>query len=79
MPPQTPNLPAVVQPGDLLTTRQVAKRHPHLSESWLAHARITGDGPPFRKLGRRVLYVASEVDGWLSSLPLRQSTSQRAA
>jgi hypothetical protein len=24
-----------------------------------------GDSPPFRKIGRRVIYVRSEVDNWL--------------
>lgn len=35
---------------------------------------VTGDGPPFRKHGRRVLYHRDEMDAW-SEAQTRQSTS----
>ncbi|WP_018242533.1 helix-turn-helix transcriptional regulator [Rhizobium leguminosarum] len=37
------------------------------SPSWLNHARQTGDGPPYRKVGRSVLYHVEDVDRWLES------------
>lgn len=37
------------------------------SASWLNHARQTGDGPPYRKVGRSVLYHVEDVDRWLES------------
>src|SRR6516162_2970328 len=36
--------------------------------------RLTGEGPPYRKVGRLVIYDLDEVDSWLDS-GLRQSTS----
>src|SRR6516165_7476983 len=35
-----------------------------LSKSTLEKQRITGSGPPFRKLGRRVLYAIGDLDTW---------------
>lgn len=28
------------------------------------------DGPPYRRMGRRILYLRSEVEGWLAALPM---------
>jgi predicted DNA-binding transcriptional regulator AlpA len=36
-----------------------------LSTSTLAKLRLTGDGPPFIKLGRRVVYRLSDLEKWL--------------
>jgi hypothetical protein len=49
-----------------------------LSESTLEKGRISGYGPPFRKLGRRVLYAIGDLDTWADSCR-RQSTSEVAA
>jgi excisionase family DNA binding protein len=49
-----------------------------LSKSTLEKGRISGNGPPFRKLGRRVLYTISDLDAWADNCR-RQSTSERAA
>jgi len=38
-----------------------------LSASTLAKKRMTGDGPPYFKLGRKVLYDTKILDGWLDS------------
>jgi predicted DNA-binding transcriptional regulator AlpA len=38
-----------------------------VSESWLNKARLIGSGPPFMKLGRRVLYDPADIESWLSS------------
>lgn len=45
-----------------------------LSESSLEKRRISGDGPPFIKIGRRVLYYPSDIHRWLASKK-RVSTS----
>ena len=47
-----------------------------LSTSWLAKARMRGDGPPYVKLGRSVRYRESDLIQWLKSRA-RQSTSER--
>lgn len=39
----------------------------HLSESKLAKMRMTGAGPAFLKLGRKVLYTPDDLDAWLAS------------
>jgi predicted DNA-binding transcriptional regulator AlpA len=37
------------------------------SLSWLAKARMKGEGPPYIKFGRSVRYSAIAVQGWLKS------------
>ena len=49
-----------------------------LSTSFLNRARLTGDGPVFLKLGRKVAYDPSDLDVWLASRR-RQSTSDAVA
>lgn len=47
-----------------LTTKDAA---PYLgvSEDFLKHARITGKGPAFVKIGRKVLYRQVDLDAYL--------------
>ncbi len=47
-----------------------------LSESSLEKRRVSGDGPPFIKIGRRVLYYPSDIRRWLESKK-RVSTSDK--
>ena len=49
-----------------------------LSERTLERMRVTGDGPPFVKAGRRVLYRTGDLDQWIASR-LRRSTSEEAS
>jgi excisionase family DNA binding protein len=49
-----------------------------LSERTLERMRVTGDGPPFVKAGRRVLYRPDDIDAWIASR-VRTSTSDTAA
>jgi predicted DNA-binding transcriptional regulator AlpA len=49
-------------------------RHLRLSNSWLAKSRLTGDGPPFIKAGRSVLYDLADLDEWMCARK-RTSTS----
>jgi predicted DNA-binding transcriptional regulator AlpA len=41
--------------------------------------RLSGDGPPFIRLGRLVRYRRSEVEAWLAAIPTLRSTSQADA
>lgn len=46
-----------------------------LSTSLLNKARVYGGGPPYLKIGRRVLYEVAELENWLAS-KRRGSTSE---
>jgi predicted DNA-binding transcriptional regulator AlpA len=59
----------------LLTEREAAD-FLRLSQSWLAKARMRGDGPPYMKLGRAVRYGKLALLGWTRSIE-RRSTSER--
>jgi excisionase family DNA binding protein len=57
----------------VLTTPQAA-RHLGLSPATLETLRTRGGGPPFVKLGRRVVYRREDLDIWLARR-VRTSTS----
>jgi predicted DNA-binding transcriptional regulator AlpA len=59
----------------LLTPKETAQ-FLRVSESWLAKARMHGDGPPFVKFGRAVRYRETDLVRWLKSRA-RLSTSER--
>ena len=48
------------------------------AESTFEKLRVTGDGPPFIKIGRTVVYDLDDLDHWLSSKK-RTSTSDAGA
>jgi predicted DNA-binding transcriptional regulator AlpA len=48
----------------LLTPKEAAKLF-KISLSWLAKARMKGDGPPFVKLGRPIRYSEADLLQWL--------------
>jgi len=58
----------------LLTPKEVAN-FLRLSVSWLAKARMRGDGPPYVKLGRAIRYRKGALVQWLRSRQ-RLSTSE---
>ncbi|MAZ03669.1 MAG: hypothetical protein CMN56_11080 [Sneathiella sp.] len=58
----------------VLNAGQVAEQL-GLSESTLAKMRLSGDGPPYSKLGRRVVYRPEDIDAWIASNSFR-STSE---
>ena len=60
-------------PNQLLNTADIARRCA-VSKTWLEKLRVEGGGPPFVKLGRRVLYRESDVNHWIDAR-LRTSTS----
>jgi len=59
----------------LLTPTETAKRL-QVSLSWLAKARMRGDGPPFIKIGRSIRYSESALLQWTKAHQ-RLSTSEQ--
>ena len=59
----------------LLTARDAANVL-RLSPSWLAKARMRGDGPPFVKLGRSIRYSETALAQCMKA-HVRLSTSER--
>ncbi len=58
----------------LLTAKEAA-RILKVSPSWLAKARMRGDGPPFIKVGRSIRYSEFALQQWMKSRQ-RLSTSE---
>ena len=50
-----------------LFTRVEAARRLGLSPTTLAKAALTGRGPRYIKLGRRVCYTAADLDSWVAA------------
>lgn len=61
----------------MLDTHEAAT-YAGLGKSTLDKFRLTGGGPTYIKVGKRVVYDISDLDAWLASRR-RQSTSQVAA
>ncbi|HRF09261.1 MAG TPA: helix-turn-helix domain-containing protein [Xanthobacteraceae bacterium] len=49
-----------------------------LSVSFFEKARVRGDGPPYIKVGKRVVYASKHLDAWLEERAAR-STSDLVA
>jgi len=60
--------------GNFLPTQHAAMVS-GLSASTLAKRRMTGDGPPYFKVGRKVLYEKAALIAWLES-HRRRNTSE---
>jgi predicted DNA-binding transcriptional regulator AlpA len=58
----------------LLTAKEVAARL-KVSLSWLAKARMRGDGPPYICIGRSIRYTEAATAHWMKSRQ-RLSTSE---
>jgi predicted DNA-binding transcriptional regulator AlpA len=67
---QKPATPAMV-----LLTPQDAARMLKVSLSWLAKARMRGDGPHYIKVGRSIRYTGASLQQWMKSRQ-RLSTSE---
>ena len=63
------------RPGVELLTPKEAASFLRLSESFLAKARMRGDGPRYRKLSRAVRYLKSDLTDWLK-VCAKTSTSE---
>jgi predicted DNA-binding transcriptional regulator AlpA len=62
-----PKFPTVVSgAGDALLNTGQAAAVIGFNPSFLAKARLTGDGPRFLKIGRSVRYRRSDIDAWLA-------------
>ena len=59
----------------MLTTKDAADLL-RLSTSWLAKARMRGDGPPYVKLGGSIRYLESSLVRWMK-VRQRLSTSEQ--
>jgi predicted DNA-binding transcriptional regulator AlpA len=68
---QKPTTPIIV----LLTAKEAAKTL-KVSLSWLAKARMRGDGPPYVKVGRAIRYAETALIQWMKSHQ-RLSTSEQ--
>ena len=55
-----------------------AAKFANLGASTLNKLRLTGDGPSYIKLGRRVVYARDDIEGWMQS-KRRRSTSDDIA
>jgi excisionase family DNA binding protein len=64
-----------IKTGRLLTPKEAADRL-RVSESWLAKARMRGDGPPYVRLGRNIRYAEDELAQWMRA-HRRLSTSEK--
>jgi len=50
-----------------------------LPKNTLAKMRVTGDGPPFHKLGKRVRYSMADLDAWLKARRYSNTTLAQSA
>jgi predicted DNA-binding transcriptional regulator AlpA len=71
-----PNIPKVATGLERLLTPRDAANFLRVSESWLAKARMRGDGPPYVKIGRSIRYFEAALLQWMKS-HLHLSTSER--
>jgi hypothetical protein len=58
-----------------LDTKSAAKKLENLSPRTLEKWRVLGQGPAFRKFGRKVVYAESDLEAWADG-QRRTSTSQ---
>jgi hypothetical protein len=58
-----PHPAAAAQPARYLTNDEAAD-HLRLSPRTMEKRRVIGDGPRFRKFGRRVMYAVADLDAW---------------
>ncbi|HZK90158.1 MAG TPA: helix-turn-helix domain-containing protein [Stellaceae bacterium] len=49
------------------------------AESTLEKKRLTGDGPPFIRLGRVIVYDTRDLDDWLTERRARSTSEPTAA
>ena len=70
-------MPAYVDPHAPCVPVSEAAKLTSIAVSTLNKLRLTGGGPPYLKLGRRVAYDVADLNAWLAS-KRRQSTSEPA-
>jgi excisionase family DNA binding protein len=57
----------MIEDAAMLFTQAEAADHLRLSERTLKRWRVSGSGPAFVKLGRRVLYRKLDLEEWIAS------------
>jgi predicted DNA-binding transcriptional regulator AlpA len=62
--------------SDVLLKPNEAAAFLKVSLSWLAKARMRGDGPPYIRIGRSIRYTEAALMQWMKSRQ-RMSTSER--
>ena len=67
--------PKLIVPSEVLLTPPEAAKFLKMSVSWLAKARMRGDGPPFVRVGRSIRYREDDLRQWLKARR-RLSTSE---
>lgn len=68
--------PKPAAPTVMLLTPKEAAVLLKVSLSWLAKARMRGDGPPFMRIGRSIRYTEAALLQWMKSRQ-RLSTSEK--
>ncbi len=61
-----------------ITPDQAAERY-GINRGTLANMRNKKQGPPYLKIGRKVLYRVDEFEKWLFSAPVRTTENAEAA
>jgi predicted DNA-binding transcriptional regulator AlpA len=62
---QSHRLPILdIERGGFLNTRAAAE-FLDLSDAWLRLLRARGEGPPYARLGRRVVYKRDDLNAWV--------------
>jgi hypothetical protein len=74
----SPKMPAAKPPAAVtaLMTPNDAANVLKVSLSWLAKARMRGDGPPYIRVGRSIRYSEAALIQWMKSKQ-RSSTSEQ--
>lgn len=67
-----------IEQQSLLTALQVSERYGP-STSTLAKMRLTGTGPVFVKLGRKVAYRVEDLEAWVAENRFRSTSEYDAA
>jgi predicted DNA-binding transcriptional regulator AlpA len=62
----------MINTGNSVLNVAEAATHLRVSRSWLNKLRLLGGGPPYLKLGRRVVYQAEDLATWAAA---RRQTS----
>jgi hypothetical protein len=65
-------------PSKLLLPETVSDRI-GLAVSTLAKMRLRGDGPPYKRIGGRVMYPEDLLDHWIDAQPVQHSTAEGSA
>ena len=65
--PETHSEPGTISDPHRLLTVTEAAAFIGRTKGWLDKARCYGSGPPFYRIGRRILYSRAELRTWLSA------------